>query len=166
MKALYGVRRIISGGQTGVDRAALDFAIENGLSTGGYVPFGRIAEDGRISEQYPNLIETETENPAIRTELNVLSSNATLILSHGKLTGGSLLTKQLAERHKRPFLHIDLSAESINAAVERAKRWLTSSEYPTINMAGPRLSEDSHIYNTVKEFLERLAADQNKERGS
>src|SRR5688572_30647391 len=107
---LNKIRKIISGGQTGADRGAFDFALENGFEIGGFVPKDRLAEDGRISEKYPNLIETETENPAERTELNVKSADATLILSHGELKGGSLLTLKFAEKYKKPFLHIDFSA--------------------------------------------------------
>ncbi len=77
------IRKIISGGQTGADRAALDFALENNIETGGWIPKNRQAEDGRISEKYPDLRETETENPTERTELNVTDADATLIFSHG-----------------------------------------------------------------------------------
>jgi hypothetical protein len=158
MKTAIGVKRIISGGQTGADRAALDFALENGLATGGYVPRGRMAEDGRIPDLYQNLVETETENPAIRTELNVRGSDATLIISHSRLTGGSLLTKQFTERHRKPVLHIDLSADQTRVAVEKAKNFLASSPCSVINIAGPRLSEDPLIYLGVKHFLKELFA--------
>jgi hypothetical protein len=159
------IRRIITGGQTGADRAALDFAIENGLEIGGYVPYGRVAEDGRISERYQNLIETKAEDPKIRTELNVLTSDATIIFSHGELTGGSLLTKQFARLHKKPFLHVDLSNGSVGDNIEKAKKFLGSMEYVIANIAGPRSSEDPQIYSAVKNFLEFLFTRQEKERG-
>ena len=90
------LEKIVSGGQTGADRAALDFARANGLGIGGWVPRGRLAEDGLIPEDYLGLLEADSTDPAVRTALNVRDSDATLILSHGPLTGGSLLTLQEA----------------------------------------------------------------------
>ncbi len=147
--------KIISGGQTGADRAAFDFALENGFEIGGFVPRNRLAEDGRISERYPNLIETET--PAERTELNVKNSDATLILSHGDLKGGSLLTKEFAEKYKKPFLHIDFFALSFEQAARKTQKWLDSIDYKTLNVAGSRASEDSEIYEKAKNFLAQLS---------
>lgn len=150
------IRTIITGGQTGADRAALDFALENDFATGGFVPKNRRAEDGRISEKYPNLIETESENPAERTELNVKSTDATLILSHGDLAGGSLLTKEFAEKYEKPFLHIDFSVLTIEQAAEKTQKWLDSIDCKILNAAGSRASEDAEIYQKAKEFLEVL----------
>jgi predicted Rossmann-fold nucleotide-binding protein len=82
---------IISGGQTGVDRAALDVAVEFGLACEGYVPKGRLAEDGPIAERYNGLIETSTSDPAERTEMNVMHSDATLVISRGTLDAGTKL---------------------------------------------------------------------------
>jgi len=81
------LERIISGGQTGADRAALDVALERGLEVGGWVPYGRVAEDGRIPDGYPGLVETDSRDPAVRTMRNVRDLDATLIVSHGPLTG-------------------------------------------------------------------------------
>jgi len=153
---LKKIRKIISGGQTGVDRAALDFALEHSIEIGGFVPKNRWAEDGRISEKYPNLIETESENPAERTELNIKNSDATLILSHGALQGGSLLTKEFSEKYHKPFLHIDFSAFAIEWAVEETLKWLDSIDCETLNIAGSRASEDAEIYAKTKVFLEEL----------
>jgi predicted Rossmann-fold nucleotide-binding protein len=150
------LRKIISGGQTGVDRAAFDFALENGFEIGGFVPKNRRAEDGRISEKYPNLIETATENYAERTELNVQNADAVLILSHGELTEGSLLTKEFAEKHGKPFLHIDFNESEIESAVEKARRWLASINCEKLNVAGPRASTDAEIYDKTREFLNEL----------
>src|SRR5215203_533862 len=110
---LKKIKIIISGGQTGADRAAFDFALENNLEIRGFVPKNRRAEDGRISENYPNLIETKTGNYAERTELNVDNSDATLIVSHGRLTRGSRLTKKFAEKHLKPFRHVDFLESAI-----------------------------------------------------
>ena len=150
--------KIISGGQTGADRAAFDFALENGFEIGGFVPKSRLAEDGRISEKYSNLAETVTENPAERTELNVKNSDATLILSQGELKGGSLLTKEFAEKYKKPFLHIDFSAVPCELAARKTQKWLDSIDCGNLNISGSRASEDSEIYDKAKAFLQNLFA--------
>lgn len=150
------IAKIISGGQTGADRAALDFSLENGIQTGGFVPKGRRAEDGPIPISYPHLTETETRNYAGRTELNVLEADATVILSHGKLTGGSLLTQNLARHHRKPCLHIDLLQMTVGEAAAVAGKWLTENNCRVLNIAGPRSSADPAIYGQTKEFLRRL----------
>lgn len=150
------IRKIISGGQTGADRAAFDFALENSIETGGFVPKNRLAEDGRISERYLNLKETKTENTAERTGLNIENSDATLILSHGELTGGSRLTKELAEKYQKPFLHVDFSILPVETAVKSVIGWLSSIECKDLNIAGPRASEDAEIYEKTRIFLKKL----------
>jgi hypothetical protein len=139
------VQKIVSGGQTGADRAALDFALASGLRTGGWVPSGRLAEDGRISDHYPGLIETESADPAARTALNVRDSDATLILSHGPLSGGSLLTLREATRTSRPVLHLDLEQLTHLAAAQRLRGWLAVTRPTILNVAGPRASDDPGI---------------------
>ena len=104
------VKKIISGGQTGADRAALDFAIDHGIPHGGWVPKGRLAEDGPLDPKY-RLRETDSEDHSIRTEKNVLDSDGTLILFYNELSGGSLLTLELARKHDRPVLTIDLAVK-------------------------------------------------------
>jgi hypothetical protein len=150
------IRKVVSGGQSGVDRAAFDFALEAGIEIGGFVPKNHLAEDGKISAKYPNLTETETENPAERTELNVINSDATLILSHGKLLGGSQLTKEFAEKHHKPFLHVVFSAATVDEAIIEMASWLDSIECEALNIAGSRASEDREIYAKTKVFLEKL----------
>lgn len=150
------IRKIISGGQTGADRAAFDFALEKGIEISGFVPKNRMAEDGEISQKYPNLLETRAKNPAKRTELNVKYSDATLILSHGNLTGGSKKTLQLAEKHLKPVLHIDFDKMSLKDAVLRTKDWLSKINCEELNIAGARASKDARIYSKTKEFLEKL----------
>lgn len=150
--------KIISGGQTGADRAAFDFALENDFEIGGFVTKNRLAEDGGISEKYPNLIETGTEDYSERTEMNIKNSDATLILSHGELKGGSLLTKEFAEKYKKPFLHIDFSALPVEQAARKTQKWLDSIDCKTLNVAGSRASEDAEIYDKAKIFLQKLFA--------
>jgi len=106
------IKKIISGGQTGADRAALDVAIELDIQHGGWVPKGRKTENGVLPGKY-ELQEMPTASYPKRTERNVLDSDGTLIISHGQLTRGSTLTQRLAKKHRRPCLHIDL--DSINS---------------------------------------------------
>src|SRR5436309_5940772 len=101
------IRKIVSGGQTGADRAALDVAHELGIPHGGWAPLGRWAEDGPLDHRYL-LDEAPSEDPSLRTEWNVRDSEATLILSHGPLAGGSALTRRLARQYGRPCLVINL----------------------------------------------------------
>lgn len=150
------IRKIISGGQTGADRAAFDFALENGIEISGFVPKNRMAEDGEISAKYPNLLETRAKNPVKRTELNVKYSDATLILSHGNLTGGSKKTLDFAEKHHKPFLHINFEKLNEDETVLKAKEWLKSINCQELNIAGARASKDARIYEKTKEFLEKL----------
>ncbi len=155
---LRKIKTIISGGQTGADRAALDFALENKIEIGGFVPKNRRAEDGRLSPHYPNLTETASRNYAERTALNVQNSDATLIVSHGRLSGGSQLTKKYAEKHQKPFRHVDFLASTIEEAAEKARKWLASVNCQRLNIAGPRASTDAEIYEKTKEFLVELFA--------
>lgn len=150
------LKKIISGGQTGVDRAAFDFALENGVEIGGHVPKGRRAEDGKISEKYPNLIETATRNYTERTELNVQTSDATLILSYSKLTGGSKLTRKFAGKHAKPFLHINFSDLTIENLVDKTQKWLALIKHENLNIAGPRASTDDRVYEMTKIFLKKV----------
>lgn len=150
------ITKIVSGGQTGADRAAFDFALENQIECGGYVPKGRRAEDGTIPDNYPNLIETSKRDYSERTELNIINSDATIIISHGKLTGGSMLTRRLAKKHKKPCLHIDLLELNQLDAKLKAKEFIKISKCKTLNVAGSRASTDAKIYQKTKEFLTNL----------
>jgi len=146
------IRKIISGGQTGADRAVLDFANEVGLPHGGWVPKGRRADDGTIPDKY-NLQEMPTSSYPARTEKNVLESHGTLIMSHGKLTGGSRRTKSLAVDHKRPWLHIDLSKTNHFMAAGKIINWITAHGIEVLNVAGPRASKDPKIYQDSLKVL-------------
>jgi hypothetical protein len=146
-------KKIVSGGQTGADRAALDFALANGLGVGGWVPRGRLAEDGPIPERYSGLRETESLDPAIRTALNVRDSDATLILSHGPLAGGSLLTVQEATRAGKPVLHLDLDQLGQASAAAQLRSWLATLRPSTLNVAGPRASKDTRIAAATEAVL-------------
>ena len=141
--------KLISGGQTGVDRAALDAAIALGIPHGGWCPCGRLAEDGRIADCY-RLQETDSPDYPIRTERNVLDSDATLILCRGRPSGGTELTLRLAEQHARPCLVIDLDSEADPADV---CRWLQKHAVETLNVAGPRESQSPGIETLARAFV-------------
>lgn len=147
------VKRIVSGAQTGADRAALDVALELGIPCGGWVPWGRIDERGRIPDRYPDLVETESADYEERTAANVRDSSGTLIVSHGVLTGGSLHTRQVAASLARPCLHLDLDAVSLETARDRLVAWLDAENVQVLNVAGPRQSKDPEIYACVARLL-------------
>jgi len=150
------VDKVVSGGQTGADRAALDFALENGIDHSGYVPAGRIAEDGPVAAKYGGLTETASTDPAERTRLNVLSSDGTIVVTQGPLAGGTLMTAEYARSMKKPLLHIDLLIDDQETAAAKAREWLRLTECRIVNIAGPRASEDADIYGKVRSFLEVL----------
>jgi len=156
MKSSLGVERIISGGQTGVDRAALDFGTERGFKVGGFVPKGRRAEDGTIPARYTNLIETETDDPSERTRLNIENSDATLIISRGPPAGGSALTSEFAHSSENPTIQIDLAHREIAEAAREVRAWLDSRRCRKLNVAGPRASEDSEIYDLTLQLLREV----------
>jgi hypothetical protein len=147
------IKRIISGAQTGADRAALDAALALGLPMGGWVPRGRRAEDGPVPDRYPNLRETDTDDYETRTRWNVRDADATLILSHGPLTGGSKFTEDIARSLGKPVRHVDLDATSIDDAVSEIRAWLATVEGETLNVAGPRASNDPEIYEKTREIM-------------
>ena len=147
------IDKIISGGQTGADRAALDFAIANGIPYGGWLPKGRKTEDGTLDLKY-HLQEMPTTDYPKRTEGNVLDADGTVIVSHGFLTGGSALTAEFAKKHKKPWIHIDLNELAIKEAAQRLDSWLTSHEIKVLNVAGPRARKDPAIYEATLRLLE------------
>ena len=149
------IGKIISGGQTGADRAAVDIAIAFGIDRGGWVPKGRKTEKGRLPARY-KLREMPTAEYPKRTEQNVIDSDGTLIVSHGELAGGSDFTRQMAEKHGKPWMHVDASKISLEAAVELIKAWLSGSQVKILNVAGPRASKDPKIYETTEKLLTRL----------
>jgi hypothetical protein len=146
------MRKVVSGGQTGVDRAALDAARALGLPCGGWCPRGRLAEDGPIDPSYP-LLETPSSDYAQRTEWNVRDSDATLVLVRGRATGGTGLTIRLARRQGRPLLVVHLERDP---APDEAGRWLEARDVGVLNVAGPRESQRPGIGPEARAFLEKL----------
>ena len=151
----YIVVRIISGGQTGAEQAALDVAIEYGIPHGGWIPRGRKAEKGRLPDKY-KLKELSTINYPKRTELNVIDSDGTLILSHGKLTDESAVTSEFARRHRKPCLHLDLDDITEYKAVEVVRSWIKIRHIRILNVAGPKASKDPEIYDATERVLKSV----------
>ena len=150
----YPIDKIISGGQTGADRAALDFAIARNLPYGGWLPRGRKTEDGALDLKY-RLQEMPTTDYAKRTEQNVIDADGTVIVSHGFPVAGSALTLEFTRRHDRPCLHIDLKEISPEKAAEVLVSWLGENRIRVLNVAGPRAGRDPAIYPAVMDLLER-----------
>lgn len=149
-------KKIISGGQTGADRAALDFAISRGIEYGGIIPKGRRAEDGRIPDSYKGLSEAGSPDYEYRTQQNVSLSDGTIILYHNQITGGTLKTSRFADDIGKPCLSIDLGIHTPESAALSAGKFLRKERVEILNIAGPRASEDPEIYGTTLEFLSRL----------
>jgi hypothetical protein len=143
------LQRIVSGGQTGVDRAALDVAFALGLERGGWCPAGRLAEDGPIPNQYP-LQETPSADPAERTIRNVRDADATLVLVQGPPKRGTLLSIREAERLRAPHLVVDVHAPDSR---EQIRDWLILWQPTVLNVAGPRESESEGIYVAAVRLL-------------
>ena len=149
------LEKIISGGQTGADRGALDGAIACGVSHGGCIPSGRKTEAGMLPHSYEMQV-LDSDRYTDRTERNVIDADGTLILSHGPLTGGSALTEQIAVRLYKPCLHIDFDRYDMTRAVEEVSIWLGNSEIRILNVAGPRASSDPHIYDLTRQLIALL----------
>ncbi len=157
MRGRILLRRIVSGGQTGADQAALDAALAHGFPIGGWLPAGRMTEAGPLDERY-RLQVLPGAGYRQRTERNVQDADGTLILSHGPLAGGSLLTLHFARQHGRPCLHLDLSVLGRSAALDRLRSWLADHGIEVLNVAGPRGSHDPRIYDAVFRLLDALLA--------
>src|SRR4029077_13023889 len=168
------LHKLITGGQTGADRAGLDFAIETGLEHGGYVPRGRKAEDGRIDDRY-NLVELSTSSYPARTRRNIEESDGTVIFSlNRRLSGGTKLTLDLANK-LGPVLHIyDTRKErisnpdSLRLEIQALIDFLCSNKIEILNVAGPRESKEPGVYDwtlTMLRFLNCRARDPQKQPG-
>jgi hypothetical protein len=148
---LFIPSKIVSGGQTGVDRAGLDAAMSLKVKTGGYMPKGALAEDGKVPCKY-RLKETKTADYAERTILNILISGATLIVNKGELEGGTLLTYQICLKKKKPVLILDITPPLNKLKTELAV-FLNRYKPQTLNIAGPRESKYPGIYKAAFKFL-------------
>ncbi len=146
------IQKIISGGQTGVDRAALEVASDLGLESGGWVPKGRRAEDGIIPDHYP-VKETPSRDYEQRTEWNVRDSDGTLILTTSKPEGGTAYTLEMAQKLDKPFYVVDLLSPRNLASIQY---WIEYEKIKTLNVAGPRESRVPGIRSMAMEFIKDL----------
>jgi len=147
------LKKIISGGQTGADRAALAFALKFNIPHGGWIPKGRIAEDGPLPDKY-QLQEMPTASYPARTEQNVIDSNGTVIFSRGAPTGGTDHTRKMVLKHKKQLVHIDLKLKTSYDAAYRILSWIEFYHINILNVAGPRPSKDPAVYNDVFKILD------------
>jgi hypothetical protein len=144
---------VLSGGQTGADRAALDWAIARGVPHGGWCPAGRAAEDGTISRQY-HLCETNSPDYAERTRANVAESDATVIFSiKPTLASGCALTLEFAQELGKPCLHVHAD-QGIVAAERQLGEFVKRNKVLTLNIAGSRISQEPSVVDFVKVVLE------------
>lgn len=143
------VRKVVSGGQTGADRAGLDWARAYGLGHGGWCPRGRRAEDGTIPDDY-QLTETPSCEYEQRTAWNVRDSDVTVVFSIAReLSGGSKLTVELAEQLGKPWLHLRPDLDAARAL----RKFLCEHQVEVLNIAGPRASHEPEVYAFVAATL-------------
>jgi len=146
------ISRVVSGGQTGVERAALDWAIGRKIAHGGWCAHGRRAEDGRLNVRY-QLLETVTDSDLAATQLNVTESDGTLIINTGELEDGALAARQIAEQAGKPCLVLQLEGIDLAPLVDAVAGWVKANAIATLNITGPQESERPRIYRLARLFL-------------
>lgn len=145
--------KIVTGGQSGVDRAAMDVALQLGLELGGWCPRGRWAEDGPIPLHYP-LVECDSDTPAVRTEKNVIDSDGTVVVTREGVGDGTTLTIECAQRYHRPHLVLSLDAPP---DTEAFWKWVQDNRIKVLNIAGPRESfAPGKVYEPALETIKSL----------
>ncbi len=147
--------QLISGGQTGVDRAALEAALESGFPCGGWCPRGRRAEDGRLPARFP-LKEAPSARYAQRTALNVRDSDGTLVLTRGRPDRGTALTCRLARQRDKPLLIVDLERSVPQDAAAATLDWAVGHCVEVLNVAGPRESHRPGVHRQARRVLDAL----------
>jgi hypothetical protein len=146
------LKKIVSGGQTGADIAGIDAAIAYKIPYGGWIPKGRLTEDGPLPPEY-QLQEMPTASYPKRTAQNVIDSDGTVIFTHGALTGGSLLTRKKAVQHGRPVLHLDLARLTNEEAMHSLVDFIEQNDIEVLNVAGSRGSKDPELYDNVFKIM-------------
>jgi hypothetical protein len=146
------IEKVISGGQTGVDRAALDVALAHGIACGGWCPSGRHADDGPIPDRYP-LQETADMDHTVRTEHNVRDSDGTLMLYRGSLQGGTAYAVLMAEHLKRPVMALNLDESPDPAA---AAAWIAQNRIRVLHIGGQRESSSPGIYDAARTLIAEI----------
>ena len=139
----------------GASQGALDAAIKLGIPHGGGIQKGPMTKINLLPGKY-KLPEMPTTSYSKQAEQNVIDSDGTLILSHGKLTGGSKLTQECAAKHNRPFIHVDLYNTSAFEAGLKIAAWIKQDNIETLNVAGPRASKDPEIYQKTRDIIESV----------
>jgi hypothetical protein len=151
--------KIISGGQTGVDRAALDVALRHGIESGGWCPTGRLDEFGTIPDRYP-IQELQSGGFTERTLQNVKDSDGTVIIYPGKFSGGTKQTVKFCVEQRRPHELIDASNISIEEAAQLIADFVRKNKVDILNVAGPRASEwpagYDYAFRALDNFLSAL----------
>lgn len=147
--------RVVSGGQTGVDRGALDAALELGVPCGGWCPAGRLAEDGVIPARYP-VTELRGAGYDQRTHKNVEDSDGTLVITFGPASGGTARTIEVCEKLGRPHLIVDARSVTVEEGVWRAVRFVRAESVGQLNVAGPRASGEPRGYEYARTLVREL----------
>jgi hypothetical protein len=147
--------KLVTGGQTGVDRAMLDFCLDHRIRCGGWCPEGRKAEDGIIDLKYP-LKEFPGASYKIRTAANVVDSDATVIIFENRMEGGTLKSFEFVRKEKKPFLLLDMSVMDAALAASRLTEFLKNHTPVTLNFSGPRKSDWPGGYETCYKILQHL----------
>ena len=150
--------KIVSGGQTGVDQGALDFALMHGMDCGGWCPKGRECETGRIPDKYP-LLEISSDDYNERTRRNILTADATLVITaRGRMEEGTRLTLSWAGEYQKPYYHLDLDEMQVpdKPLMQDLKKWLAEHPVNTLNVAGNRESTSPGICKITVKILEDL----------
>lgn len=150
------VTKIVSGGQTGVDRAALDVAIKLGIPHEGWCPKERKAEDGFIPSHY-NLKETPSSVYEERTEWNARDSDGTLIIVKDPPMGGTSYTIEMAKKYNKPYFLLELNKKN---QIDEAAAWIIDKKIHKLNVAGPRASQTDNIYNLSSDIFYQLLNNQ------
>lgn len=147
--------KIISGAQTGVDRAALDAAIESGIDAGGWCPEGRISEDGTIPEKYPVQVLKDAGYRQ-RTRKNVVDSDGTVIIYFGYPSGGTELTISFCIKEHKPYVLIDAEEISIKRASTKVLSFIEKHSIITLNVAVPRAGGEPRAYEYAYQLISTI----------
>ncbi|WP_245695024.1 putative molybdenum carrier protein [Desulforhopalus singaporensis] len=147
------MEKIISGHQTGADIAAIDAAMAHDFPCGGWIGRGRLTEAGPLDERYV-VNEMLTGGYPERTKQNVLYSDATVVFTHGLLTGGSAQTGKFADELEKPWLHIDLAQSGPFESIRMIADFINDHNVKTLNVAGKSASNDSRIYDAVYRIID------------